>query len=134
MTITTKGGQQAIEGLKQQLATTVGPSAALWDTNPTPVNASTFVSGPGTELQFMNQSGKGGDPEEVRQFKLMSTMCVGVPETFLSDVSTGNLATATTLDRPTELVFLERQEAWREDLVVISKYVLGISAGTSPHR
>jgi hypothetical protein len=128
MTITTKGGQQAIEGLKQQLATTVGPSAALWDTNPTPVNASTFVSGPGTELQFMNQSGKGGDPEEVRQFKLMSTMCVGVPETFLSDVSTGNLATATTLDRPTEIVFLEKQEAWREDLVVIAKYVLGVSA------
>ena len=128
MTITTKGGQQAIEGLKQQLATTVGPSAALWDTNPAPVNASTFVSGPGTELQFMNQSGKGGDPEEVRQFKLMATMVVGVPETFLSDVSTGNLATATTLDRPTELVFLERQEAWREDLVVIAKYVLGVSA------
>jgi hypothetical protein len=128
MTVSTKGGQQAIEGLKQQLATTVGPSAALWDTNPTPVNASTFVSGPGTEVQFMNQSGKGGDPEEVRQFKLMATMCVGVPETFLSDVSTGNLATATTLDRPTELVFLERQEAWREDLVVIAKYVLGVSA------
>src|SRR5208337_1604109 len=49
MTVTTKGGQQAIEGLKAQLSTTVGPAAALWDTNPTPVNASTFVSGPGTE-------------------------------------------------------------------------------------
>lgn len=128
MTVTTKGGQQAIEGLKQQLSTTVGPSAALWDTNPTPVNASTFVSGPGTELQFMNQSGKGGDPEEVRQFKLMAAMVVGVPETFLSDVKTGNLATATSLDRPTELVFLERQEAWREDLCVISKYVLQVSS------
>jgi hypothetical protein len=131
MTVTTKGGQQAIEGLKQQLSTTVGPQAAIWDTNPTPVNASAFVSGPGTELQFMNQTGKGGDPEEVRRFLLMCCMVVGVPETFLSDVSTGNLATATTLDRPTELVFLEKQEAWREDLTVISKYVLNVSKGAA---
>lgn len=127
MTIQTKGGQQAIEGLKQQLSTTVGPSAAIWDTNPTPVNASAFISGPGTELQFLNQSGKGGDPEEVRRFLLMCCMVVGVPETFLSDVSTGNLATATTLDRPTELVFMEKQEAWREDLTIISQYVLNAS-------
>ena len=55
-------------------------------------------------------------------------MVVGVPETFCSDVSTGNLATATSLDRPTELVFLERQEAWREDLVIIGEYVLEVSA------
>jgi hypothetical protein len=131
MTVNTKGGQQAIEGLKQQLSTTVGPSAAIWDTNPPPVNAATFVSGPGTELQFLNQSGKGGDPEEVRRFLLMCCMTVGVPETFLSDVSTGNLATATTLDRPTELVFLEKQEAWREDLSVIAIYVLNAAKGAA---
>lgn len=131
MTVQTKGGQQAIEGLKQQLSTTVGPEAAIWDTNPTPVNASTFVSGPGTELQFLNQTGKGGDPEEVRRFLLMCCMVVGVPETFLSDVSTGNLATATTLDRPTELVFLEKQEAWREDLTIIAQYVLSVSKGAA---
>jgi transketolase len=47
-------------------------------------------------------------------------MVCGVPETFLADVSTGNLATATTLDRPTELVFMEKQEAWREDLTIIA--------------
>lgn len=128
MTVTTKGGQQAIEGLKQQLSTTVGPSAAIWDTNPTPVNAATFVSGPGTELQFMNQSGKGGDPEEVRRFLLMCCMTVGVPETFLADVSTGNLATATTLDRPTELVFLEKQEFWRETLADICTFVLAVAS------
>ena len=131
MTVQTKGGQQAIEGLKQQLSTTVGPQAAIWDTNPTPVNASTFVSGPGTELQFLNQTGKGGDPEEVRRFLLMCCMVVGVPETFLADVSTGNLATATTLDRPTELVFLEKQEAWREDLTVIAQYALQVSKGAA---
>lgn len=127
MTVTTKGGQQAIEGLKQQLSTTVGPQAAIWDTNPPPVNASTVVSGPGTTFSMMDASGKGGDPEEVRRFLLMCCMVMGVPETFLADVSTGNLATATTLDRPTELVFLEKQEAWRDDLTLIAKYVLDCS-------
>ena len=127
MTITTKGGQQAMQGIKQQLSTTVGPSAAIWDTNPPPVNASTLVTGPGTEVTSFDQTGKGGNPEEVRQFKLMCCMTMGVPETFLADVSTGNLATATTLDRPTELVFLEKQEAWRDDLTLIAQYVLDAS-------
>lgn len=126
MTLTTKGGQQALAGAKQQLGTTVGPAGSLWDTNP-PGTASLFASGPGTVLSAFQSRGAGGDPEEVRRFLLMCCMVVGVPETFLGDVSTGNLATATTLDRPTELVFLEKQEAWREDLVAIAQYVLSVS-------
>jgi len=129
MTLTTKGGQQAMMGAKQQLETTVGPANSLWDSNPPPVNASIFASGPGTQLEPVMTRQAGADPEEVRQYKLMCCMCEGVPETFLADVSTGNLATATTLDRPTEIVFLEKQEAWVEDLVIIAKYVLSVSSG-----
>ena len=131
MTLTTKGGITAIEGAKQQLSTTVGPSSALWDQNPTAVNASIFASGPGTKIEAFKTSGAGGNPEEVRRYLLMCCMVVGVPETFLADVSTGNLATATTLDRPTELCFLEKQEAWREDLVLIANWVLAVSAGAA---
>lgn len=128
--LTTKGGQQAMEGAKQQLGTTVGTNSnSLWDTNPTPVNASVWVSGPGTTMKAMNSRGANGNPEEVRQYKLMCCMVKGVPETFLGDVSTGNLATATSLDRPTETVILENQEGWVEDLEVIAKYVLAVSAG-----
>jgi hypothetical protein len=61
-------------------------------------------------------------------------MVAGVPETFLADVSTGNLATATSLDRPTETVFLEKQEAWREDLLTIAAYVLRVSSGAASGR
>lgn len=129
MTLTTKGGQQAIQGAKGQLQTTAGPGAQSYDTNPTAVSGSIFASGPGTVLSAFNSKGAGGDPEEVRRYLLMCCMVVGVPETFLADVSTGNLATATTLDRPTELSFLEKQEAWREDLLVISKFVLSVSKG-----
>lgn len=134
MTLTTKGGQQALEGAKQQLQTNIGPSSSLWDTNPTAVNASIFASGPGTTLAAFQTRGGGGDPEEVRQYKLMCCIVVGVPETFLGDVKTGNLATATSLDRPTELCFLEKQEAWREDLVTIAQYVLKVSNGAPSGR
>ncbi|HET9304846.1 MAG TPA: hypothetical protein VFO46_02355 [Candidatus Sulfotelmatobacter sp.] len=131
MTITSKGGQAALEGMKQQLSTTVGPSSSLWDENPPPVNASIFAAGPGTTIQPFRMSRMGGDPEEVRRFELMVWRVFGLPETFGGDVKTGNLATATSLDRPTELNFLEKQEAWREDLLTISRYVLSVSAGAA---
>lgn len=128
MTLTTKGGQQALEGAKQQIQTSVGPSSAIWDTNPTAVAGSTFASGTGTKLEAFKTTGAGNDPEGVRQYKLMCCMAFGVPETFLGDVSTGNLATATSLDRPTETVFLARQEAWVQILTTIGVYVLKTSA------
>ncbi len=132
MTLVTKGGQQALEGAKQQLQTTVNATgASIWDQNPTATNASIFASGPGTEIKAFDIGKNGGDPEEVRQYKLMCCMVFGVPETFLGDVQTGNLATATSLDRPTETVFLELQEAWIEDLTAISKFVLAVDAGAS---
>ncbi len=137
MQITTKGGQQALAGIKQQLETTVGTGNAGWpDQNPTAVNGSIFASGPGTVLSAFKSSGEGGDPEEVRQYKLMCCMVKDVPETFLADVSTGNLATATTLDRPTELAFQSLQEEWREDLIVIVSYAMrnSLKAGNGKLR
>lgn len=131
MKLTTKGGQQALAGAKQALGTTVGPVAPAWDTNPPTTTGGIFASGPGTQLEAFNTKNGGGDPEEVRRYLLMCCMVVGVPETFLADVSTGNLATATTLDRPTELVFMERQEAWREDLVTIANFVLSVNKGAA---
>lgn len=127
MTLTTKGGQQALQGVKQQLSTTVGPSASLWDQNPTAVDGSIFASGPGTKLEAFNTAGAGGDPSDCREYKLMVAMVGGVPESFFADMNTSNLATATSLDRPTELNFQAKQEEWREDLVTIITYALKAS-------
>ncbi len=131
LTLTTKGGQQALEGAKQQLQTQVGPGGgqSLWDSNPPAVQGSIFASGPGTKLEAFKTAGAGENPEGVRQFKLMCCMVANVPETFLGDVSTGNLATATSLDRPTETSFISKQESWVEDLTVIATYALKASAG-----
>ncbi len=129
MTLTTKGGQQALEGMKAQMSTTVGPTAQIWDQNPPAGRGSTFASGPGTKLEAFARNAAQLDPGYVREFKLMCVMCFGMPETFLGDVSTGNLATATSLDRPTETVFLELQEEWIEDLTVMAKVILKNAQG-----
>lgn len=126
MSITTKGGQQALAGVKQQLATTVGPTTQVFETNPTAVNASIFASGPGTALQAFHSRGQGLDPSEVKQIAAMCAICMDVPPTFLGDLETANLATATSLDRPTELAFMHKQERWREVLCGIYTYALNV--------
>jgi hypothetical protein len=134
MLLTTKGGQQAMQGAKTQLSTTVGPNASLWDQNPPAIAGSIFASGPGTELKAFSTKGAGGDPSEVREYKLMVCMVFGLPESFFADMNTSNLATATSLDRPTELNFMEMQEVWREDLVVLATYQLRAALGAASGR
>lgn len=134
MILTTKGGQQALQGAKQQLSTTVGPNASLWDANPPAVAGSIFAAGPGSTLQAFNSKGAGGSPDDVRQYKLMVCMCFGLPESFFADMNTSNLATATSLDRPTELNFMERQEVWVEDLTVLGMYQIRKAKGAVNSR
>lgn len=126
MTLTTKGGQQALAGAKQQLQTTVGPLAQVFDQNPTANTASIFASGPGTALAAFHSRGQGLDPSEVKEFKAMAAICLDLPPTFVGDMETSNLATATSLDRPTELAFMHKQEAWREVLIQIVTFTMTV--------
>jgi len=48
----------------------------------------------------------------------------GLPESFFGDVSVGTLATARSLDRPTELKFVSRQTLWGDTLQAILYYAL----------
>ena len=131
--ITTKGGQAAIEGTKRQLQTQVNtsPGNSLWDTNPTPVNASQLVHGPGSQWDLVSSRGKALDPKEGLTYNVYIGNVFGIPPTWLGDMETSNLSTATTLDRPTELGMRARQMEWEDDLAVIAKYVLSVSAGAA---
>lgn len=128
MTFTTKGGQAAIAGAKSQLESTVNVGGNLLDRNPAAVAGSIFASGPGTSLEAFNTKGAGGDPSEVKEYRNMVAICFNIPPTWLGDLETANLSTATTLDRPTELGFICKQEEWVEDLTDIAKFVLETSA------
>jgi hypothetical protein len=133
---TTKGGQQAIEGLKQQQQTQVGPGAPTWDTNPAAGAGSSFISGPGTTMDAFKVQGATFSPDDVRWYVIMCCMTKGLPPTFLGDMQTSNLATATSLDRPTETVFLSLQEEWTEVFVAILTWVLqrSLKAGAGKLR
>jgi hypothetical protein len=122
--VTTKGGQQAIEGWKQQMQTQAGPGNPLYDTNPAAGAGSTLVTGPGTTMEAFKVQGATFSPDDVRWYVIFCCMCLGMPPTFVGDMETSNLATATSLDRPTETVFLSIQEEWIEDLTLIVGYML----------
>jgi hypothetical protein len=131
MTLTTKGGQQALEGAKTALGTTVGPTSNLYDMNPPAVSGATFGSGPGTTLAAFDTRGAIRDPKDVAEYRNMVACVFEIPPTFLADMETSNLSTAQTLDRPTELAMMEKQERWRETLVTIYTYVLQVSQGAT---
>lgn len=128
----TKGGLGAIQNFSRVLSTTLGNAGGtMIEENPPPVMGSAFVSGPGTTLTPVKTGDKQGDPEQGRRILLMVCAALGLPETFFGDTSTGSLATAKSLDRPTELKFLKMQQFLREILTVIIRYVLDRSA-TAP--
>lgn len=116
----TPGGAKAVDAAQRRLSTTLGPGH---ETNPAPVSASTFVAS-GGDMSPMKTAGATTSAEEGRRLLLMVAAGMGLPETFYGDVSTGNLATASSLDRPTELKFIDRQALWAEAYQVILGWVI----------
>lgn len=126
--VETQGGIPAIAAFKQTLATTLGNDGTNIETNPPPVTGSAWITGPGNKLSAIRTAGATTEPEQGRRVMLMVAAAFGLPETFFGDASTGSLATAQSLDRPTELKFLETQELWREVLQRVGQFVLDASS------
>jgi hypothetical protein len=122
--IKTKGGAPAIANLKQAFATTLASDGSSPEQNPPPNTASTWISGPGTEYSPIKTNGITTGPDEGRRVFLMAYMVFGLAEHFFADINSGNLATATSLDRPTQLMFEERQEQWKGTFGRMATYVL----------
>lgn len=123
----TKGGPGAIANFKQTFATTLANDGTSIEQNPAPSSNATWITGPGTKLNPIKTAGTSTSPDEGRRLFHMVYMVFGLGEHFFSDINSGNLATATSLDRPTELKFLNDQEGWREDLTRIGQYILARS-------
>jgi hypothetical protein len=120
--LTTQGGAKGVAAAKDKLKTTLGVSTS--ETNPPPTAGAAFIAAAGNKLETMKVSGATINPEEGRRFLLMVAAAVGLPETFFGDVSTGNLATAKSLDRPTELKFLDRRTLWADVFKAILAFVI----------
>lgn len=124
--LSTKGGKPGVKAAVNRLSSTLGvegPGAI--ERNPSATKGSTFVQSAAVDMQPMNIAGATVSPEEGRRLGLMVAAGVGVPETMLfGDADVGNLATATTLDRPTELAMESQQTTWANALKDIFDYVI----------
>jgi hypothetical protein len=133
--LTVQGGKRGVAAAKAKLNTTLG--GGLGDeTNPPPVTGSTFISGAGTDLQPFRTAGATMSADDGRRLLLMAIMDFGFPETFFGDASVGSLATAKSLDRPTELLIMDRQALWKSVLGDIMGYALlwAVKAPQGPLR
>ena len=117
LTRSMRNGQPAEAGYNRQ-----GPPAG-----------STVLENAGVDTEwFKTDTGAGNAVEDARLFRLQVQAGVGIPEHYFSDSSNGNLATATSMERPVELTFAEYQEVLIELLLALGREVLeaqGLEAG-----
>jgi hypothetical protein len=128
--LTTPGGKNAIAAAKTKLSSTYGSGGTGAETNPAPVVGSTFITSEGN-LTPVKTSGATVSAEDGRRLLLMVAAAVGLPETFFGDVSVGTLATAESLDRPTELLMRDLQTLWADIHQGIFDFVL-LQAAKAP--
>ncbi len=133
--VETKGGAGAIAAYNALLNTTFADNSGTQiETNPPPVTGAAHISGPGNKIAPFKSAGSTDSPEQSRRLLLMVAAAQGMPETFYGDASTGSLATAASLDRPTELKFREIQNRWIDALTQLLTYVLRVSSKTPKGR
>lgn len=119
-----KGGKKTMDAAKARLNSTLGDSGTSAETNPGPVTGSTFLGSDIYDMQPMNLRGASISPEDGRRLLLMVASASGLPETYFGDVSVGTLATAKSMDRPTELAMRNRQMMWTDILRDILNFVI----------
>lgn len=98
----------------RKMGTTVTPTNRI-DTNPSPNTGAVFVGKEGTELKALPKTDAVIASEDGVWIAKMVAAATGWPYTILmGDPDMGNLATAKTLDRPTELMVIGEQRVWAE--------------------
>jgi hypothetical protein len=131
--LTTPGTKGALDAAKAKLGGVLGAAAAA---DMPPGVGSTFIGGPNAKIEPVRTSGATVGAEDARRLLLMVAASFGLPETYFGDASVGTLATAQSLDRPTELKMLDRQTLWADVLRAIHDYVLlwAVKAPRGPLR
>jgi len=120
--LVTKGGTAGVAAAKAKLESTLGTGSS--ETNPPPLTGSTFITTDSVSMQPIRTAGATTSADDGRRLLLMVAATMGLPESFFGDVSVGTLATAKSLDRPTELKMVARQTFWADIFRDILEYVL----------
>jgi hypothetical protein len=111
--LSTKGSK--VSRSARRLNTTLAEGDTTTEGNRPPAAGSVFVGGPEDMMTPISKSGATTSAEDARPSRLMVASAANIPDTILAgDPDMGNLATAKTLDRPTELGFKNRQSMYTE--------------------
>jgi hypothetical protein len=120
---TVKGGKAGVAQAKDKMGSSISSSSA-YDTNPPPAAGAMAILAEGNDLTPIKTSGATTSAEDGRRMLLMVAASVGLPETFFGDASVGSLATAESLDRPTQLKMVDRQHLWTDYLDELVQYAI----------
>jgi hypothetical protein len=108
------GSKKARSSAATKLGTTLGTSNPVEGNDPPATGAMALVA-PGADLTPIPKTGATVEAEDGRHLRLMVGSATDLPDTILAgDADVGNLATAKTLDRPTELAMRDRQSLWAD--------------------
>ncbi len=126
VTMTRKGAtQDQLAAMQKAQQTTL--LSGQTETNPAPVSGSLMVMSDKLKLEAFKAAGMAPDVGDAKGFRLQVAASLGVPDHLLSgDVDQGNLATARTLDRPTELAIASEQKGWKALLEDVCRWALEI--------
>lgn len=132
--VTTTGGKKAVDAAKAKLGSTIATQGI--ERNPAPASASNVIVQDGNDIAPIRTAGATTSANDGRRLLLMVAAAFGLPETFFGDVSVGTLATARSLDRPTELMLSNRQALWADIYNDILEFVVGqaVRAPAGPLR
>lgn len=98
--------------MKRRLGSTL-PAGAGKETNRQAPAGAVALTPEGADLTPIPKTGASVDAEDARPSRLMVASVFNLPDTILSaDADVGTLATAKSLDRPTELAMRSRQMLW----------------------
>lgn len=117
----TKGRE--IQNAKKKFQSTIAENEGIED-NDQPAGQVALTK-KGDKLVPIPKSGASTSAEDGRQMRLMVASAMNLPDTMLAnDPQQGALATAQTLDRPTELYIRSRQQMWSDMYHNIFRYII----------
>jgi len=109
------GGQAAVDAQAAKLTVTDDPPEA----------GSTAATNAGVELTpVKTDSGAKNAYDDARMLRLQVSSATGIPEQYFGDISSGNLATAKTVELPMMKMFQSMQQVWEDFYQEINEVVL----------
>lgn len=124
----TKG--KKVAAVKERFGSRLSTDAP--ESNPAPTTGSMAILPEANDLTPMRTAGAQAGADDGLQLRKMVAAGTDIPDTILgADPDMGNLATARTLDRPTELAMRDRQTLWADVLrgLMEAVVVAAIEAG-----